>query len=87
VDEFGPRRLVYGMVIALGLAGGAGTEAPSAVARSVAHAASAAAAGSGLPPGVPVPPTEVTQLVTVLVPSASSTSGVLRGCRRESVGQ
>jgi L,D-peptidoglycan transpeptidase YkuD (ErfK/YbiS/YcfS/YnhG family) len=87
VDEFGPRRLVYGMVIALGLAGGAGTEAPSAVARSVAHAASAAAAGSGLPPGVPVPPTEVTQLVTVLVPSASSTSGVLRGWRRESGGQ
>lgn len=44
-------------------------------------------AGSGLPPGVPVPPAGSDQLVTVLVPSASSTSGVLRGWRRESGGQ
>jgi L,D-peptidoglycan transpeptidase YkuD (ErfK/YbiS/YcfS/YnhG family) len=74
------------MVVALGLAGSAGTQAPSPSVSSVALATSATTAGSGLPPGVPVPPTGSNQLVTVLVPNASSTSGVLRGWRRDSGG-
>jgi L,D-peptidoglycan transpeptidase YkuD (ErfK/YbiS/YcfS/YnhG family) len=75
------------MVVALGLASSAGTQAPHPSARLVALGASATMAVSGLPPGVPVPPTDSDQLVTVLVPSASSTSGVLRGWRRDSGGQ
>jgi L,D-peptidoglycan transpeptidase YkuD (ErfK/YbiS/YcfS/YnhG family) len=75
------------MAIALGLAGSAGTEVQPLSVRSVVPATSATTAGSGLPPGVPVPPAGSDQLVTVLVPSASSTSGVLRGWRRESGGQ
>jgi L,D-peptidoglycan transpeptidase YkuD (ErfK/YbiS/YcfS/YnhG family) len=75
------------MAIALSLAGSAGTEVQPLSVRSVVPATSATMAGSGLPPGVPVPPAGSDQLVTVLVPSASSTSGVLRGWRRESGGQ
>jgi L,D-peptidoglycan transpeptidase YkuD (ErfK/YbiS/YcfS/YnhG family) len=37
---------------------------------------------SGLPPGVAAPPAGTNQLVTVLVPSASSTTGTLRAWRR-----
>ncbi len=75
------------MVVALGLAGGASPQLPPSPVRPVAMAVDAAAARSGLPSGVPVPPVGTNQLVTVLVPSASSTSGVLRGWRRESGGQ
>lgn len=67
-----------------GVVGSAGTQA---LPRSVRSVVLATSAGSGLPPGVPVPPTGSNQLVTVLVPRASSTSGVLRGWRRESGGQ
>ena len=74
------------MIVALGLAGSAGSRVPPPFVRSVTLATSATTAGSGLPPGVPVPPTGSNQLLTVLVPSASSTSGVLRGWRRESGG-
>ena len=74
------------MMVALGLAGSAGSQVPPPFVRSVTLATSATTAGSGLPPGVPVPPTGSNQLLTVLVPSASSTSGVLRGWRRESGG-
>jgi len=49
--------------------------------------AAAAPADAGLPPGVPVPPAGTNQLVTVLVSSATSTSGVLRGWRREPGGR
>jgi L,D-peptidoglycan transpeptidase YkuD (ErfK/YbiS/YcfS/YnhG family) len=38
--------------------------------------------GQALPPGVPVPPAGTDQLVTVLVPAATSTSGTLRGWQR-----
>lgn len=74
------------MIVALGLASSAGSQLPPPFVRSVTLATSATTAGSGLPPGVPVPPTGSNQLLTVLVPSASSTSGVLRGWRRESGG-
>lgn len=75
------------MAVALGLASSAGTQAPLPSARSAALATHATTVGSGLPPGVPVPPAGSNQLVTVLVPSTGSTSGVLRGWHRESGGQ
>jgi L,D-peptidoglycan transpeptidase YkuD (ErfK/YbiS/YcfS/YnhG family) len=43
-------------------------------------------AGQGLPVGVPVPPAGTDQLVTVLVPAATSTSGTLRAWQREPGG-
>ncbi|WP_445188373.1 L,D-transpeptidase family protein [Pseudonocardia sp. Cha107L01] len=42
--------------------------------------------GQALPPGVPVPPAGTDQLVTVLVPAATSTSGILRGWQRAAGG-
>jgi L,D-peptidoglycan transpeptidase YkuD (ErfK/YbiS/YcfS/YnhG family) len=42
--------------------------------------------GQALPPGVPVPPAGTDQLVTVLVPAATSTSGTLRGWQRAAGG-
>ena len=76
--------MVCAMAVALGLADSASTQAqaPAPSVRSVVLATSAATVDSGLPPGVPVPPGGSNQLVTVLVPSASSTSGVLRGWQR-----
>jgi L,D-peptidoglycan transpeptidase YkuD (ErfK/YbiS/YcfS/YnhG family) len=41
-----------------------------------------AATGQPLPPGVPEPPAATTQVVTVLVPTAASTSGTLRAWQR-----
>ena len=43
-------------------------------------------AASGLPPGVPTPPGGSNQLVTVLVPSAGSTSGTLQAWQRAGGG-
>jgi L,D-peptidoglycan transpeptidase YkuD (ErfK/YbiS/YcfS/YnhG family) len=74
-------------VVALGTVGSALPSAPPPLARPVGLATNATTADSGLPPGVPIPPTETNQLVTVLVPSAGSTFGVLRGWRRESGGR
>ena len=68
-------------------------EAPRAAAGTPAPAAARPKCGfeappvAGLPPGVPVPPAGSNQLVTVLVPSASSTSGVLRGWQRGPGGE
>jgi hypothetical protein len=75
------------MVVALGLAASASAQVPLSPIRPVVMAVHVVPASSGLPPVVPVPPAGTSQLVTVLVPSASSTSGVLRGWRRESGGQ
>jgi L,D-peptidoglycan transpeptidase YkuD (ErfK/YbiS/YcfS/YnhG family) len=75
------------MVVALGLAGSASPQTPLPPIWPVAMTVHVVPAGFGLPPGVPVPPAGTSQLVTVLVPTARSTSGVLRGWRRESGGQ
>jgi L,D-peptidoglycan transpeptidase YkuD (ErfK/YbiS/YcfS/YnhG family) len=45
-----------------------------------------APASTGLPAGVPSPPAGTDQLVTVLVPGASSTSGTLQAWRRSGAG-
>lgn len=42
--------------------------------------------GQSLPPGVPVPPSGTNQLVTVLVPAATSTTGTLRAWQRTPSG-
>jgi L,D-peptidoglycan transpeptidase YkuD (ErfK/YbiS/YcfS/YnhG family) len=55
---------------------------PAAAPVPVAPPPGAKQAGAALPPGVPVPPAGTDQLVTVLVPAATSTSGTLRGWQR-----
>jgi L,D-peptidoglycan transpeptidase YkuD (ErfK/YbiS/YcfS/YnhG family) len=78
--------------LALALAASAGVIlGPAAPAAATPPAATQPAAGTpagaGLPTGVPAPPAGTNQLVTVLVPSATSTSGVLRGWHREPGGR
>jgi L,D-peptidoglycan transpeptidase YkuD (ErfK/YbiS/YcfS/YnhG family) len=79
---FAAWQMMCAMAVALGLTDSASTQAPAPSVRAAVLATSAATVGSGLPPGVPVPPAGSNQLVTVLVPGASSTSGVLQGWQR-----
>jgi L,D-peptidoglycan transpeptidase YkuD (ErfK/YbiS/YcfS/YnhG family) len=62
----------------------ADTAAPARVrpATPLAVSAPAGPVRTGLPEGVPVPPAGTDQLVTVLVPAAASTGGVLRAWQR-----
>jgi L,D-peptidoglycan transpeptidase YkuD (ErfK/YbiS/YcfS/YnhG family) len=61
---------------------GAPASAPVPTATPVAVSAPAGSVRTGLPAGVPAPPAGTDQLVTVLVPTAASTTGVLRAWQR-----
>jgi len=63
-----------------------GTPAPRPVDSALVRQPAAAPAGQALPPGVPEPPAGTDQLVTVLVPNPTSTTGTLRAWQRSAGG-